>query len=112
MFVHQDPKTIKDDVKKLLEKEKDDETNEKLIKIAKSLIMNIRATMVNSTTNPAILTSSMNKQQSLQKPSDPQSNDLHTAVHNYLNYVVSLSYIALKRSQLFMAENLVEVRQS
>lgn len=96
-------------MKKLLEKEKDDESNEKLTKLAKSLIMNIRATMLSSSNNSTILTSSMNKQQQQQKPSDTQSSDLHVALHNYLNYIVSLSYIALKRSQLFMNENLTEV---
>lgn len=108
-----DPKTIKDEVTKLVAKEKekdgDETTNEKLAKITKSLIMNIKATMFNSV-NPAILANTVNKQQqktpavvASQQQQDQDSVNVH------LNYVMSLSYIALKRPQLFISENLVEV---
>lgn len=93
-----------------MEKDKDDESNEKLIKLAKSLIMNIRSTILNSSNNSIVLANSVNKQQQQQKSSDTTSNEFHVALHNYLNYIVSLSYIALQRSQLFMNENLLDVK--
>lgn len=80
------------------------------MKIIRALIINIKATMLNTNTN--ILTNSLNKQQKPGAvglmPTSADSSDLHTMVHNYLNYVLSLSYIALKRPQLFINENLTE----
>lgn len=110
-----DPKTIKDEVTKLIEKEKekdgDETTNEKLAKITKSLIMNIKATMFNSV-NPGILANTVNKQQQ-KTPAVVTANQQESVsqdnVNIHLNYVVSLCYIALKRPQLFISENLVEV---
>lgn len=109
MFIRKDPKTIRDEVKKLVDKEKDDESNEKLTKIIKSLIFNIRATMAGSPGSLTVLINSVNKQQPVQKASEMSASDLHIAVHNYLNFLVSLSYIGLKRAQLFLNESLIEV---
>jgi hypothetical protein len=113
-----DPKTIKDEVTKLVEKEKEKDgeetTNEKLAKITKSLIMNIKATMFNSV-NPAILANTVNKQQqktpSVVASQQQQESVSQDSVNIHLNYVVSLCYIALKRPQLFISENLVEVNK-
>lgn len=79
----------------MLEKERsDDETNEKLVKTVKALVMNIKASAMGTSTN-VVLANNVNKLN--QTPND-------------LNYLIALSYIALKRPQLFLNQmSLVEV---
>lgn len=79
-----DSKNVKDEVVKLLEK---DETNEKLIKFIESLVSNLKNSNINQS-------GSNLKQHS-------QQNDL--------NFLMALSYIALKRPDVFLKNlNLVE----
>lgn len=87
--VFKDPRTVKEEITKTLEKE---DSNEKLTKIIKSLVVNLK-TNSNTTTT----TSSNNTVNKSQQQPD-------------LNFLLALGYVSIQRPQLFLKQpNLIEV---
>ena len=90
-----DPKTIKEEIAKALEK---DESDEKLIKLVRSIIISLKNSLIqsSSSTNPLI------KQQQNQQPAQQQ-----TITNENLNYIIALSYVAQNRPHLFLKQSIL-----
>jgi hypothetical protein len=89
-----DPKTIKEEIIKALEKE---DSPEKVVKLIKLIIINLKTPNASSNGNSSVV----NKQQQQQQ----QQPDL--------NFLMALSYVALKKPQVFLKNSgLVDVNIS
>ena len=87
-----DPKTVKDEIIKALDKE---DAPEKVIKLIKLIIVNLKSPNLASSNGTG-----MSKQQ-LQQQQQQQPD---------LNYLMALSYVAIKRPQIFIKNSaLVDV---
>ena len=84
VYLLKDPKTVKEEIVKLLEKE---ESSDKLVKLIKSVIVNLKTP---AGSNP------FNKQQQNQQQVTQQQPDL--------NYLMALSYVAIKKPHLFIKQ--------
>ncbi len=82
-----DPKTVKDEVIKVLK----EETTEKVIKLIKLIILNLKSPI--SPANASANAKNQQTQQSAQQQQQQQPD---------LNYLMALSYVAISKPQLFL----------
>ena len=96
-----DPKTIKDEIVKLLEKD-DATTTEKLTKIVRALIFNLKPTSTVPVTPPGM---PIKQQQQLLLAQ--QQQQVQQQQQPDLNFLMALSFLALKRPQLFLKQPMI-----
>ena len=87
-----DPKTIKEELAKALEK---DESDEKLAKLVRSIIVNLKNSLIASAGGA----NSLAKQQQNQQPAQQGS-----LTNENVNYLISLTYVAQHRPHLFVKQ--------
>jgi hypothetical protein len=94
-----DPKSVKEELMKLLDKE---DSTEKLFKLVKSLILNLSAAINASSNLPAMSPLASKQQQHQQQQNQNQQNEI--------NCVILLGIVISKRPQLFIKQaSLTEV---